>query len=253
MPEEASSRARVMVVEDEFPVSSMLEEALGADHYEVLCFQTLAEARAFLRRDTPDLAVLDRHLPDGNGIELCKEIRSDPRTRKLPVLFLTAQGGLADRIAGLDEGADDYLAKPFSPAELLARIRAVLRRTMAEPKRPAVLKAGPLRADTEARQAFLFDRELILRPKEYNLLVAFLESPGKALTRAHLLERAWGVDERLGLDTNVVDVTLGNLRRKLGDGGRSIVSVYSIGFRFDPELLGARPAPPHRKQRPKGR
>ncbi|HBL16664.1 MAG TPA: hypothetical protein DD417_07890, partial [Elusimicrobia bacterium] len=136
------------------------------------------------------------------------------------------------------------LAKPFSPAELLARAKAVLRRTMNKPQDPGLLSIGPLRIAPEAHQVFLFDRELLLRPKEYNLLMAFLETRGRVLSRRALLQAAWGLDKELELDTNVVDVTVGSLRRKLGAYGRCIVSVHSVGFRFDPERLPVPPAPP---------
>jgi len=237
----------VLVVEDDEQVSSILEQVLGDEKYRVEVRASLFQARGAVKKGLPDIVILDRQLPDGDGIEFCKELRCNALTRNVPILFLTAKKGTSERIHGLEEGADDYLTKPFSPEELLLRVQAILRRTMNVPERPAVLEAGPLRIEPEARRVFLFQSELLLRPKEYNLLLTLLECGDRVLSRPFLLQRAWGLDKDVELSTNVVDVTIGSLRKKLGAYGRCIVSVHSYGFRFDLDQLPVPPAPPSRE------
>ncbi len=242
-PSDASG-PRVLVVEDDEQVAGVIAEVLDAQRFSVEVRSTLGQGRAAVKKNLPDLIVLDRQLPDGDGLEFCRELRCGPATRNVPILFLTAKKSAADRVLGLDEGADDYLAKPFDPAELTARVRAILRRTMNVAERPDPVTAGPLRVEPESRRVFLFRDEVLLRPKEYNLLLTFLECRGRVLSRPFLLQRAWGFDKELELSTNVVDVTVGTLRKKLGAYGAAIVSVHSYGFRFDEELLPVPPAPP---------
>ena len=246
----------VLVVEDDDEVSSVLVHVLGDAHYQVEARDTLLQARASVKKTIPDLIILDRQLPDGDGLEFCREIRFNPATRHVPILFLTAKKSASEKTLGLEEGADDYLAKPFNSGELMARVKAILRRTMTVPEQPVILAAGPLRIEPEARRVFLFQSEVLLRPKEYNLLVTFLECRGRVLSRAFLLQRAWGLDVELDLNTNVVDVTIGSLRKKLGAYGAGIVSVHSYGFRFDESEMPVPPAPPPREMQnfpPKGK
>jgi len=236
----------VLVVEDDEQVSTILLQVLGDEHYQVEVRASLFQARGAIKKALPDIIILDRQLPDGDGIEFCKELRCDALTRDVPILFLTAKKSTADRVHGMKEGADDYLTKPFSPAELLLHVNAILRRTMNVPEQPAILQAGPLRLEPEARRVILFQREILLRPKEYNLLLTLLECRGRVLSRPFLLQRAWGLDKDLQLSTNVVDVTIGSLRKKLGAYGCCIVSVHSYGFRFDADQMPVPPAPPAR-------
>ncbi len=224
---------RVLVVEDDEQVAGVLLQVLSDQQFDVEVRATLAQARSSVKKGLPDIIILDRQLPDGDGMEFCRELRRHPLNRNVPILFLTARKSTSDRVLGLDEGADDYLAKPFNPVELTARVRAILRRTMNVAEQPATLAAGPLRIEQESRRVFLFQKEVLLRPKEYNLLLTFLECRGRVLSRHFLLQRAWGLDKELELSTNVVDVTVGSLRKKLGDYGAAIVSVHSYGFRFD--------------------
>ena len=245
MAEPGAPGPRVLVVEDDEEVAAVLQQILSDERYDVEVRGSLFQARGAVERSLPDLIILDRRLPDGDGIEFCRELRRAPRTRGVSVLFLTGtKKGVPDKVLGLEGGADDYITKPFSSEELLARVKAVLRRAMNAAERPDVLEAGPLRVEPEARKAFLFQAEVLLRPKEYNVLLAFMECRGRVLSRAFLLQRAWGLDKDLELSTNVVDVTVGSLRRKLGAYGCAICSVHSYGFRFDADKMPVPPAPP---------
>jgi two-component system phosphate regulon response regulator PhoB len=234
----------VLVVEDDEQVSSILQQVLVDECYKVEVHASLFQARGAVKKALPDIVILDRQLPDGDGIDFCKELRCDPLTRNVPIMFLTAKKGTPDRVQGMEEGADDYLTKPFSTAELLLHVKAILRRTMNVPEQPALLEVGPLRIEPEARRVLLCQREILLRPKEYNLLLTLLECRSRVLSRPFLLQRAWGFDKDLQLSTNVVDVTIGSLRKKLGAYGACIVSVHSYGFRFDSEQFPVPPAPP---------
>ena len=135
----------VLVVEDDEEVSSLLAQVLGEARFKVEVRGTLQLARGSVKKELPDMVVLDRQLPDGDGIDFCRELRMNPATRGIPILFLTSKKSASEKVLGLDQGADDYLAKPFNASELLARVKAILRRTMAVPEQPAVLTAGPTR------------------------------------------------------------------------------------------------------------
>lgn len=185
-----------------------------------------------MERFPPDLLILDRTLPDADGLELCKQIRAHPRLKALPVLFLTAKGSVTDRVVGFAAGADDYLPKPFSAQELVARVSALLRRTRPQEK-GAVLRSGELELDVDTRTASAAGKALTLTPKEFDMLQAFLASGGKVLTRRYLLERVWGYEQSVEMETRVVDSTVSHLRGKLGPSGRRIAGVLYYGYRLE--------------------
>lgn len=228
-----SQKGRVLVVDDDENVTVAVEQTLCAEGYAVQIASNLFQARGAVERSLPDLIILDRRLPDGDGAHFCTKLRADETTKAVPILFLTAKKGVPDRVLGLEVGGDDYLAKPFAPEELVARVEAILRRTSAPPARRAVLAAGPLRLDLTSHRAFLNDKELDLWPKEYDMTAAFLEHKNRLLTREFLLQRVWGAGKEMELTGNVVDVTLHALRKKLGGFGERIVTVRGYGFRFD--------------------
>lgn len=230
-------KASILVVEDEQEIARLLEKILQEEGYHVHSVNNAFKARGAIERLTPDLVILDRRLPDADGLELCREIRSQPKTQNLPVLFLTAKKTPTERVLGMKIGGDDYLTKPFSPEEVVAHVEAILRRTRGDKTDSSAsgFQLGELRVDGSARKAYLKKKDLELSSKELDLLQAFLERPGHVLSREFLLQRVWGYREDLELTTKVVDVTVGHLRGKLGPYGRHISAVRKYGYRLDAE------------------
>jgi two-component system response regulator RegX3 len=227
----SATRPRVLVVEDEAGIADPFVAALEREGFLPRLARTAAAARAVLAEpDAADLVVLDLALPDGDGRDLCRELR---RTSEVPILMLTARGTEADRIVGLELGADDYVVKPFSAAEVAARIRAILRRTAA-PAPPAELVAvGELEVDLGARRVRLAGEEVHLTRKEFDLLARLLADRGRVVTREDLMTDVW--DTNWFGSTRTLDVHVGLLRRKLGDDPavpRYLHTVRGVGFRF---------------------
>ncbi len=219
---------RALVVEDELKMAALVRRGLVEEGYAADVART-GEDALWMAQATPyDAIVLDVMLPDLDGFDLCRELRENGVWS--PVLMLTARDGVEDRVAGLDSGADDYLTKPFSFAELLARLRALTRRGPAE--RPTVLTAGPLRLDPATRQVWRGDAEVELSAKEFALLETFMRRPGQVLSRLDLLDHAWdyGYENR----SNVVDVYVRYLRAKIDRpfGRHSIETVRGAGYRL---------------------
>ena len=214
---------KVLVVDDEPAVRAALERALRLEGYDVDLAADGGEALQRLERDSPDAVVLDVLMPNLDGLEVVRRMR-DARDQT-PVLMLTARDAVADRVAGLDAGADDYLVKPFALAELNARLRALLRRG-AENGAP-VLRFGDLRMDTRTRQVSRAERPIELTRTEFNLLELFLRNPRQVLTRSLIFDRVWGYD--FGPSSNALEVYIGYLRRKLGSP-RLIHTVRGVGY-----------------------
>ena len=224
--------ARVMIVEDEEPLTLLLRYNLEAEGYEVEAAAHGEEAEVKLKENPPDLLVLDWMLPGLSGIELCRRLRARPETERLPIIMLTARGEESERLRGLSTGADDYVVKPFSVPELIARVRALLRR--AKPGRVAtILNAGELELDRERRRVFRNGREVALGPTEFRLLEFFMQSPGRVFSREQLLDGVWGRD--VYIDERTVDVHVGRLRKLLNRGRNSdpIRTVRGSGYAFD--------------------
>ncbi len=221
-------RPRVLLVEDEASIAEPFARALGREGFDAQVAPTAAAARASFDACRPSIVLLDLSLPDGDGRELCREWR---RETSVPIIMLTARGTETDRVVGLELGADDYVVKPFSVAEVAARIRAVLRRAQPEPAQAAQpVTLGALRIDPSTRIAPLDGEEVSLTRKEFDLLVLLASHPGRAFSRDFLLERLWG-DEYEGFD-RTVDSHIVRLRRKLGAAGNRIVTVWGVGYRF---------------------
>ena len=209
--------ARIMVVEDEEALGVLLRYNLEAEGYRVEVVDRGDEAEMRLRETVPDLLVLDWMLPAVSGIELCRRLRQRPETERLPIIMLTARGEESDRVRGLTTGADDYLVKPFSTPELLARVRALLRRT-----RPAVLspvlKVDDLVLDRETHRVHRGEAELKLGPTEFRLLEFLMRHPGRVFSRGQLLDNVWG--EAIYIDERTVDVHVGRLRKAVNVEGQ---------------------------------
>jgi two-component system response regulator MprA len=223
---------QIFVVDDDPKITSFLRRGLSLEGYEVTVANSGAEALRFVVEHMPALIVLDVMMPGIDGLEVCRRIRA--AGDKVPVLMLTARDSISDRVKGLDSGADDYLVKPFALEELLARIRALLRRgtppAVEEEHRPGVLWYADLELDTASREAKRGDRAIDLTAKEYELLVQFLSNPRQVLTRDTLMEKVWGYD--YSGESNVLEVYVGYLRQKLETGGepRLIQTVRSVGY-----------------------
>ncbi len=216
---------RVLVIEDEERIRQFLQRGLTFEGYRV---DTAADGQAGLnaaRENTPDIVILDWMLPGMDGIEVCRRLRAGSAT---PILMLTAKDSVADRVQGLDAGADDYLVKPFAFDELMARLRALLRRSA--PVQPETLRFADLALDTGTRQAFRGERAIELTAKEYELLELFLHHPRQVLTRELIYDRVWGYD--FGGESNIIEVYVRYLRQKTeaAQEARLIHTVRGVGY-----------------------
>lgn len=227
-----SGAPRILVVEDEEALAILLRYNLEAEGYQVDHVARGDEADLRLREQVPDLLVLDWMLPALSGIEICRRVRSRPETARLPIIMLTARGEESERIRGLSVGADDYVVKPFSVPELVARVHALLRR--AKPEHVAhQLAIGDIALDRMTKRVRRGERELHLGPTEFRLLEFLMKSPGRVFTREHLLDNVWGQD--VYVDERTVDVHVGRLRKVLNRRGQQdpIRTVRGAGYSFD--------------------
>lgn len=227
----AVDKPTVLLVEDDSATADLVRMVLEENYCKVLHAPSVLQARRLIEKNAPDLLILDRHLPDQDGLRFCEELRAKPETQQLAVLFLTSKKSLAEKVAGLRVG-DDYLGKPFAVEELIARVEALLRRTLRPVAPTGVLQVGPLKLHVHNRQAWAKDAEVSLTKLEFDLLRAFLERPQRVLTRVFLLAHVWGYDEEARLNTKAVDVAILGLRRKLGRCGDLIESVRGYGYRL---------------------
>jgi two-component system OmpR family response regulator len=218
----------VLVVEDEAKMASLIERALIREGYAVDVARDGAEALWAVRETEYDAVVLDAMIPAPNGFEVCQQIRKDGRWN--PVLMLTARDGVADRVRGLDAGADDYLTKPFALSELLARLRALTRRSLGA--RPVELRVGDLTLDTAHHSVSRAGQAVSLSPKEFSLLELFMRAPGQVLSRSHIVDHVW--DFAYDGGSNVVDVYVRYLRRKIDVpfGRDDLETVRGVGYRL---------------------
>ncbi len=220
-------RQRILVVDDEPAVRRSLERALALEGYDIRTAADGDEALVAIGEDVPDAVVLDVLMPGVDGLEVCRRLRAE--SNPVPILMLTARDTVGDRVAGLDAGADDYLVKPFALEELLARLRALLRRS--DPGRATdVLRFADLTVDTAAREVLRGDRPIDLTRTEFHLLELFIRNPKQVLTRSLIFERVWGYD--FGPSSNSLDVYIGYLRRKTEADGepRLIHTVRGVGY-----------------------
>jgi DNA-binding response OmpR family regulator len=224
---------RIAIVEDEGELASLIDYNLGRHGYATQVFSGSSGTLRALEKARPDLILLDVMLPDVDGFELCRQIRQSAVLARIPVIFLTARSDEVDRVLGLEIGGDDYMTKPFSPRELIARVKAHLRREEMDADQPPV-SIGPFRLDRTARRVFLRDRELDLTSTEFNLLEFFLAHPGRAYNRDQLLESVWG--EQRFVTPRTVDVHIRRLREQIEDHPdepRYLTTVRGFGYRFE--------------------
>jgi len=224
--------ASILVVEDEEPIQVLLQYNLEAEGFRVRVASTGEEVRDLIEDERPDLILLDWMLPGLSGIEVCRMLRARPETRTIPVIMLTARGEEVEKVRGLASGADDYVVKPFSVPELIARVRTVLRR--ANPDAVAeMLQAADLRLDRRTRRVTRGVRDVSLSPTEFRLLEYMMQSPGRVYSRAQLLDAVWGHD--VYVDERTVDVHVGRLRKAILRGREKdpIRTVRGMGYAFD--------------------
>jgi len=232
MEPSSANMPRILVVEDEAALSLLLTYNLEAEGYAVARAERGDDAEVMLAESTPDLVILDWMLPGVSGFELCRRMRARETTRDLPVIMLTARGEESERVRGLSIGADDYVVKPFSVPELMARVRSLLRR--ARPERIAGrLQAGELMLDRTARRVRRGERDIHLGPTEFRLLEHLMEKPGRVFTRAQLLDSVWG--DAAEIDERTVDVHVGRLRKAIVRGRERdpLRTVRGAGYAFD--------------------
>jgi two-component system phosphate regulon response regulator PhoB len=225
-------KALILIVEDEEALALLLRYNLEAQGYGVEIITRGDEADTRLKENVPDLIILDWMLPGLSGIELCRQLRASPRTRQVPIIMLTARGEESERVRGLSTGADDYIVKPFSVPELLARVGALLRRSA--PERIAdVLRFGEIEVDRTKRRVSRAGRMIDLGPTEYRLLEFLMERPGRVFSREQLLDGVWGND--IYIDDRTVDVHIGRLRKALNRGHSDdpIRTVRGAGYALD--------------------
>jgi phosphate regulon transcriptional regulator PhoB len=225
--------SRVLVVEDEPDIRNLLAFHLEREGYQVVKCRSGVEALHQIRATPPDLVLLDLMLPEMNGLEVCRRLRQDVATAQLPIVMLTAKGDEVDRVLGLELGADDYIVKPFSPKEVVARVRAVLRRSRST-EAPGAIAIGTLVIDLAAHTVRVRERPVLLTPKEFDLLRTLAEARGRVLSRELLLDRVWGYAMAGEIESRTVDVHVRRLRVKLGEEGRRVMTVKSVGYRLDP-------------------
>jgi DNA-binding response OmpR family regulator len=225
----AATPNKIVIVDDDAAIRELAALYLGKEGYDVACAVDGTSAVETITRERPSLVVLDLMLPGVSGYDVCKEVRA---TSNVPIIMLTARDDDVDKIVGLELGADDYLTKPFNPRELVARVKAVLRRADASPERdaPHVLRAGALSVDRQRREVRAGATELNLRTKEFDLLAALLENAGIVLTREQLLDRVWGYN--FYGETRTVDVHVQHVRAKLAGSGVGIQTVRGVGYKL---------------------
>ncbi len=219
----------ILIVEDEEDIARLIARTLEKEGIKSTIVTNLAQAQGFLTRQEPDLIILDLMLPDGDGLDLCKELRFREE-KEIPVVVVTAKGEEVDRILGFEMGADDYIVKPFSPRELLLRIKAILRRLQKPPEPSQILKFEFLEIDPHKIQVRIKGESVKLTRTEFNLLLALAEARGKVLSREVLLDKVWGYTFEGYART--VDTHIRRLRKKLGPAAKFIETVWGIGYRF---------------------
>jgi two-component system, OmpR family, phosphate regulon response regulator PhoB len=220
---------RILIVEDEPAIAELIAVNLKHNGFQPIWAIDAETAQRELNEVLPDVILLDWMLPGESGLALARRWRASARTKTVPILMLTARGDEADRVAGLDAGADDYIVKPFSPRELLARIRAVLRRRVPEAS-GGVVKMGELQLDADTHRVSLADKPLKIGPTEFKLLHFFMHHPERVHSRGALLDKVWG--DHVYIEERTVDVHVKRLRESLSDAGSMIETVRGAGYRF---------------------
>ena len=224
------AKQKILVVDDEPDLVELVKDVLERNDYSVISAGNADLAIKKVRESKPDLIILDLNLPGIGGIEVCRILKRDKKTNSIPIIMLTVKSTETDKIAGLEAGADDYMTKPFSTGELVARVKAVLRRILYVGEQGEVLVSGDIRLDSTEHTVYVKNEPIDFTPKEFNLLYLLMKKKGKVLSRTFLMENIWGY-EYLG-GTRTVDVHVRHLREKLGEEAEKIETVESVGYKF---------------------
>ena len=224
---------KILIIEDDADIIGLVTHYLEKEGYQAVSVRDGAAGLKQAKTDPPDLLILDLMLPAMDGLEICRRLRADPKTAALPVIMLTARGEETDRVVGLEMGADDYLVKPFSPKELAARVKALLRRTDRREAAPARHAYGDLVLDADRHEVRVKGREVVLTAKEFGLLEQLLRERGRVLTRDALLDRVWGYES--DVISRTVDVHIRRLREKIPLLQTAIQSVKPYGYKLKEE------------------
>ncbi len=231
------ARGRILVIDDEKDLIELVRYNLEKEGYAVRSAQDGESGLAAAKKDLPDLILVDLMLPGIDGLDVCRALRSDDRTARIPVIMLTAKSDESDRVLGLELGADDYVTKPFSPRELLARIKAVMRRSSSAQPASDLIRRGTLTIDMTRRTVTCAGEPILLTATEFRLLHYFASHSGHVFSRAQLIDGAMGRD--VSVEERTIDVHITGLRRKLGNCGDWIETVRGFGYRFRDEDGGA--------------
>jgi len=228
-------KEKILIVEDEKDIVKMLDYNLKKEGFRTISAYDGEDALDLASREHPDLIILDLMLPGMDGLEVCRELKRESNTASIPIIMLTAKSQESDKVVGLELGADDYITKPFSPRELVARIKAVLRRVKEKGKLPEVLKIGDLGIDFSKIQVSVKGKPIELTSKEFELLKILIKAKGRVLSRDYLLDTIWGFDHAIEIQTRTVDVHIRTLRKKLKAEAKRILTVKNYGYRFEAE------------------
>lgn len=227
---------KILIVEDEPDIVKMLEYNLKKEGFRITSAPDGSEALRRTERERPDIIILDLMLPEIDGLEVCRALKKNQDSAHIPVIMLTAKSQEADKIVGLELGADDYITKPFSVRELIARIKAVLRRAREKENLPDIFKAGNLIIDFSKIKASVGNKPVELTAKEFELLSALVKAKGRVLSRDYLLDNIWGFDNAIEIQSRTVDVHIQTMRKKLKAEAKHIVTVKNYGYRFEREV-----------------
>lgn len=223
-------KERILIVEDDKNISKLIKYNLDKEGFNCFTAFKSEEALEILNRFPIDLIILDIMLPDVDGFELCRMIKEEKKWKNIPIIILTAKGEEIDKVVGFQLGADDYIVKPFSPRELILRIKAVLRRGKKEEEKKEILQIGKILVNIPKHKVFINDKEIKLTPLEFKLLVTLMERKGRVQSREILLSDVWGIYTEV--DTRTVDTHIKRLRQKLGKLGDLIETIVGLGYRF---------------------
>ncbi|MBI4706684.1 MAG: response regulator transcription factor [Candidatus Omnitrophica bacterium] len=226
-------KEKILIVDDEKDIVKMLDYNLKKEGFRTALAYDGEDALDLARRERPDLILLDLMLPEIDGLEVCKQLKKEEKTAGIPVIMLTAKSQEADKVIGLELGADDYITKPFSIRELIARVKVVLRRGKESEKPAEITKIGSISIDFSKIQVFVNGKQIVLSSKEFELLTTLIKAKGRVLSRDFLLDSIWGYDHAMEIQTRTVDVHIMSLRKKLKNQSKRIITVKNYGYRFE--------------------
>ena len=226
----STHKGTILVIDDEPDLLELVEFNLKKDGYEVIVAKNGQSGLEIAQKHVPDLIILDLMMPGLDGLEVCRQLRSDSRTRQIPMIMLTAKSAEADRIVGLELGADDYVTKPFSPRELVARVRALLRRAVTTQETPTIIRQGDLVIDLTRHEVTSAGKHVTLTPTEFRILQFILARPGRVLSREQIIDAAVG--NEMAVFDRTIDVHIAAIRRKLGKTGDRIETIRGFGYKW---------------------